>query len=451
MQSRFGFGTQRAAFTVEYNALKEKQNLNKKSNILTFNPFIDVLGIIRVGGRIQNSTSLTYGEKHPAILPPNDVFTALLINNAHTQTLHGAVQSTMAYLRRQVWIINGRNIIKQHIHRCVTCYRFRTKCSEQIMGDLPTPRLQVTRPFTNVGVDYAGPLDIRVSKLRGTRSYKGYIALFICLSTKAIHLEVVSELTSAAFLAAFNRFVARRGLPSNMYSDNGTNFVGANSHLAEYRKMSINTANIQSNNGIQWHFIPPRSPHFGGLWEAGIKSMKQHLRKIMGNSVLTFEELSTVLYQIEACLNSRPLCPMTSDHEDLSALTLGHFLIGGPLNASPTIDVTEININRLKKWRQLDKLHQHFWKRWSNEYLSRLQQRPKWAAKQKNIKIGEMVLLREDNQPPLQWPLCRVIKTFPGKDGQVRVVEIKTATGKLTRAIAKICPLPIIDNYIELK
>lgn len=266
-----------------------------------------------------------------------------------------------------------------------------------------------------------------------------------------MHLEVVTELTANSFLDAFERFTARRGLCANIFSDNGTNFVAANKVLKNNFENQIHWLNKTVHNklanlGIQWHFNPPAAPHFGGLWEAGVKSVKTHLRKILGITSLTYEEMSTVLCKIEACLNSRPLCSLTNDPTDLSALTPGHFLIGAPLLAPPQSDLSNININRLVRWRQIEKLTQDIWKRWSTEYLSRLQQRPKWATRKKDLKVDDLVILKNENMPPSMWALCRVHELHPGKDLLVRVVTLRTATGFLKRPISKLCALPISDN-----
>lgn len=182
------------------------------------------------------------------------------------------------------------------------------------MGDLPSQRITQSRPFSHTGCDYAGPFCIKLSKGRKPKTAKAYICLFVCMATKAIHLELVSDLTSDAFLAAFRRFVSRRGFCSNVYSDNGTNFQGARRCLNEMHKLVISEAYNEviaaslAKDNVTWHFIPPSSPHFGGLWEAGVKSVKFHLRRVIGATILTFEEMYTVLTQIEAVLNSRPLC-----------------------------------------------------------------------------------------------------------------------------------------------
>lgn len=202
------------------------------------------------------------------------------------------------------------------------------------MGDMPEARVTPSRPFLNTGVDFAGPIHLKSRGGRGNiQSIKGYIALFVCRSTKAIHLELVSSLSTEAFIAALKRFIARRGIPSEILSDNGSNFVGAKNELHELYKLCQSqnfytlTSQYLSQNEIRFSFIPPRSPHFGGLWESNIKCVKFHLKRVC-NSTLTLEEMSTLLTQNEAILNSRPYVPTSSDVEDLDALTPGHFLIG---------------------------------------------------------------------------------------------------------------------------
>ncbi|XP_029168374.1 uncharacterized protein LOC114938560 [Nylanderia fulva] len=212
------------------------------------------------------------------------------------------------------------------------------------MGNLPRDRVTPTRSFLSTGLDYAGPISIRTSKKRGHRSQKGYIAVFICFWSKAIHLEVVSDYSSEAFIAALRRFVSRRGLCTDIYSDCGTTFIGADRTLRELFKASTSEghhiARVASTQGIRWHFNPPAAPHFGGLWEAAVKFTKFHLRRVIGETTLTFEELSTLLTQIEACLNSRPLQALSDDPDDTSALTPGHFIIGAPLLAVPEPSLT---------------------------------------------------------------------------------------------------------------
>ncbi|KAL6418144.1 hypothetical protein ACFW04_012024 [Cataglyphis niger] len=262
----------------------------------------------------------------------------------------------------------------------------------------------------------------------------------------AVHLEVVSDYSADAFLAALRRFTARRGLCRSLQSDCGTNFVGADAQLRAFFTASNpaqrRIADQLANDRIQWRFNPPSAPHFGGLWEAAVKSLKHHLRRVLGESTLTYEEMSTLLAQIEACMNSRPLQALSDDPDDLAALTPGHFLVGTALNALPEPCLVDAPIGRHSRWQLLQKMRDHFWDRWSREYLHSLFQRPKWWASNKEIRIGRLCLIRSDNTPPTRWPLARIIATQPGEDGQVRVVTVRTATSELTRPIVKIVLLP---------
>ncbi|XP_063830205.1 uncharacterized protein LOC135079477 [Ostrinia nubilalis] len=245
----------------------------------------------------------------------------------------------------------------------------------------------------------------------------------------------------------FKRFVARRGKCSDMWSDNGTNLTAGNKELRKLfdkstENLQSEVKNILANDGTTWHHIPPSAPHFGGLWEAGVKSIKFHLKRVLGNTTLTYEEMSTVTSQIEACLNSRPISPMSDDPTDLLPLTPGHFLLGESPTIVPEESYLDSNINRLTRWQLTQRMFQDFWKRWSSEYLSRLQQRPKWMTKQPNFKTGDLVLLRDDSLPPSKWSLGRVVESYPGEDNLVRVISVKCKNSIVKRPITKVCYLP---------
>lgn len=440
---------QSSCFSKEITELKQSKIVHPGSRIRNLNPFVDGKDILRVGGRLKHST-LNYNEKHPIILPNKNHFTNLIIQNTHIRTCHGGPQLMMATLLKQFWIIDCRNNIRHQIFKCMPCFRQKAQAAKQLMGDLPKERITMSRPFLNTGIDYAGPIDLKVSKGRSPKTTKAYIAVFICLSVKAIHLELVSDLTTDAFLAAFRRFVARRGSVKNMFSDNGTTFVGAKNELNKQLQQFISSttpeiAAILSKQNVTWHFIPPATPHFGGLWEAGVKSMKTHLKKAVGNTKLTYEEMSTILIQIEGCLNSRPLCPITNDMNDFTALTPGHFLIGDTLLAPPEPIIIDINQHKLSRWQYLQQIQQHYWSKWSAEYLNRLQQRPKWLNKTENVKIGALVLIKSEKTPPTNWLLARIIDVHKGTDDLIRVVTLKTKDTVLTRPITKICLLPSED------
>lgn len=194
-------------------------------------------------------------------------------------------------------------------------------------------------------------------------------------------------------------------------------------------------------DGIDWRFIPPRSPHFGGLWEAAIKVAKNHILRTIGLSTLSFDELRTLICQVSAIMNSRPLCSISENPQDMETLTPAHFLTGAPLTSVVEPDISILNIHRLDRWQKVCYMQQQFWKRWSTEYLTLLQQRTKWQAKTNNISIGAMVLLKDENQPPLKWQLGRVTDIIKGQDGVVRVAVVRTSNGVLRRAVSKLCIL----------
>ena len=439
-------------FSSEINSLKKGLILSNKSSLLSLNPFLDDDGLIRVGGRIKNSL-LKENHRHPLILAKTDNLTNLIIDYNHLRYHHAGCQLLKAILSREFWILSGASVIKFRIYKCMICVRLRSSTLTQIMGNLPSNRLIPSRPFNKCGVDYAGPILTKRYKGRCKSIEKSYIALFVCFTTKAIHLELVSDLSVESFLASLRRFISRRGRPADIYSDNGTNFVGAKNVLESLRKYvqtneyKQKIGNWMSSEFINWHNIPAYAPHMGGLWEAGIKSVKTHLKTLTVNIKYTFEELYTLLTEIEACLNSRPLSELSSDPNDLECLTPGHFLIGAPLSALPERNILDEKLNFNKRWDLIKRVNQHFWKRWSLEYVSRLQTRFKWKKVSENLKIGDMVIIKNEFSSPLKWPLGRVITLHTGKDNCVRVVTVKTKTGVLTRSINLLVPLPfIVDN-----
>ncbi|XP_054721417.1 uncharacterized protein LOC129231194 [Uloborus diversus] len=439
---------QQQNFHPEIYCLKHSRTLPTKSKILSLNPFLDDDGLLRVGGRLRHA-NLPENQKYPVLLPKRSFFTDLLISSLHVTNLHAGPQLLQACIQREYWILSARDTIRQCIRKCMTCAKIKAQTAQQMLGDLPAARVTPTRPFLKCGVDYGGPFSIRMSKSSRAKTCKAYLCLFVCFSTRAIHCELVSDLSTNAFIAAFKRFISRRGKCSDIYSDCGTNFIGAKKELDELNALfkspnhNEKIAHYLSDEGINWHFNPPAAPHMGGIWEAGIKSVKFHLKRIISNVILTYEELYTIIVQVEACLNSRPLSPLSSDPNDLSVLTPGHFLIGGPLNAVPETDFTSSKLNHLTRWQLTQRLLQHFWKRWSSEYVTRLQQRPKWFSRKPNLKVGDLVLVKNENLPPLKWRLGRISEVFPGKDGCVRVAAVKTSDGLLKRPIVKLCKLPM--------
>lgn len=418
-------------------------------HISKLSPFIDTRGILRVGGRLKHA-SLTGRVKHPYLLPKVSRLSTLLIDHYHTVYLHCGPRLLQSLIMRRFWILGVRNLIRSRISKCVTCFKIKPISLQPLQGDLPPSRLQLGHCFQTVGIDFGGPFMIKESKRRNAKTYKAYLCLIVCHATKAVHLELVTELTSEAFIAALDRFVSRRGLCHSIVTDGGTNFVGARRYLSEVNEMlnreSDSISSQLASRSITWKLNPPSGPHFGGIFESGIKSTKYHLKRIIGSQILTYEEFYTILTKVEAMLNSRPLVELSSDPSEVDALTAGHFLIGRPLVSLPEPVFAE-NETLRTRWQLLQRLSQSFWRIWQRDYLHTLQQRMKWF-KHGNIqpKLNDLVTIYEPNLPANEWRLGRVVQLHPGKDDIIRVVTVKTSKGLLVRPAVKICPLPIEQN-----
>ncbi|XP_055615027.1 uncharacterized protein LOC129761333 [Toxorhynchites rutilus septentrionalis] len=416
---------QQEDFREEFTSLENTGEVKPTSKLNALTPFIEE-GILRVGGRLRHAR-VSPARKHPMILPSKHPFSELVARYYHQEMLHAGPQLLIACLREKFWPLRARNLARRIVHSCINCFRCRPKHQQQIMGDLPTERVSPTLPFLRTGVDLCGPIYFRYPQ-RNSRPIKGYVAVFVCLSIKAVHIELVGDLSTASFLAALRRFIARRGKPRLIECDNARNFRGASREVAELVKKLIDqqlqneVIRSCSDDGIDFKFIPPRSPNFGGLWEAAIKSFKTHLKSTLGNTILTAEQLTTLLAQIESCMNSRPLTQLSADPDDLEVLTPGHFLIHRPLAALAEPSYEELPFERLDRWQQ---------------------PKTKWTRKKDNISIGTLVLVKDDGLPPLKWRYGRVTHIFLGDDGNIRVVVVKTKNGEYRRAISKICVLPI--------
>lgn len=434
-------------FKIDIEDLLKRGHVSNNSKLAGLSPFLDKKGLLRVGGRLTNA-NISYDAKHPIILSSYSRLTELIISQAHITTLHGGPRLTLSYIRDKFWIISGIRTVKKQLRMCVTCRRHDQAMKNHIMADLPSPRVQPSRPFSNVGVDFTGHVEIKANQGRGIKTTKGYVAVFVCLSTKSVHLELVSNLSTQSFLAAFRRFCSRRGTPANLYSDNGTNFLGASRLLKKEYKEIISTIDTEfisniSELGVQWHFNAPAWPSAGGLWEAAVKSFKYHLKRTLGEQKLTYEEFCTLLFQIEACLNSRPLIALTENPDDYH-LTPGHFLIGGPLLSRPQTEPESKSLSF--RWQLIQSINKQFWKRWSSEYLQQLQSRSKWRTPSKNLLVDDVVLIKEENLPPGRWALARVHELHPGNDGCVRVVSLKTQNNIIKRPINKLVYLPVTES-----
>ncbi|XP_050551821.1 uncharacterized protein LOC118281518 [Spodoptera frugiperda] len=440
---------QQESFPIEYDLLHKNKVISSKSPILSLTPFMDTDGLIRVGGRLDAST-LPFASKHPILLHSSHHLTKLIFEREHIHKLHAGPQLLLASVRQYVWPINGRHLARSTVHNCITCRRIQGKSLSPMMGNLPSQRVTVDFPFRSVGVDFAGPFYVTSRKGRGAKVTKCYLCIFVCLRYKCVHLEAVSDLSKDAFILTLRRFISRRGKPIEIFSDNGRNFVATAKEISNFLKCNRKViTELMNEEEIKFIFTPAYAPHFGGIWEAGVKSAKFHIRRVMGNTHLTFEEISTLFAQVEAILNSRPFYLMSSSPNDLLFLTPGHFLLGRPLTALPSPSLEHCSSNQLKRYQRLEQIRQHFWRRWQNEYLAELQQRSKWRTSDTPLKVGDVVLLQEENLPPLCWRMGRISKLFPGPDGVCRVADVQTTQGCYRRPFRRLCPLPATEHLIE--
>lgn len=430
-------------FPDEIQSLKLGQDI-KNSSVRSLHPFLDTNGILRVGGRLHNSADPEYS-KHPVLLPAKHQLNNLIFLEEHLRLGHGPTQLLLSSVRRKFWPVKGILTAKRIVKKCILCQKARPRFGNQVMGPLPASRVTVSHPFSQCSVDYTGPINIKSSNRKNSTLTKAYFCLFVCFVTKAVHIEIVTSLSSKDFLHALQRFIGRRGIPAVIYSDNSKTFTGAHNILTKIVHEIIESTEISTffgSNRIEWKFAAPYSPHLGGLHEAAIKSFKRHFYILAKANLLTIQEAETIAIQIEGILNSRPLMPLSSDPYDFEALSPGHFLIGKPIMMLPFQNGGLSESRDLKEtWKIIQQITQQFWNRWKGEYLQQLQKSVKWHKDTINFEEGSLVIIKNKYIPPTCWKMARIIKLKTGVDGKSRIAVLRTATGTTTRAITELCPL----------
>ena len=438
---------QASAFGKEVHALKEgeknklrgqkKGGIKNDSPVRRLDPFLDN-GVLRVGGRLRRA-DLPFETKHPVILPKKSHVTTLLIRHAHKRLGHAGRSHVIATLREKYWIIKVNAAVRHVTSKCVFCRRNHGKPGEQKMADLPRDRISPAPPFTYTGVDYFGPFLIK----EGRREVKRYGALFTCLVSRAVHIEVASTLESSSFIQALRRFIARRGPVREMRSDNGSNFVGAHNELLQaIQEMDHEEirAKLQREN-IDWTFNPPAASHMGGVWERQIKTTRKILAGLMDEygHCLDEESFRTLLCEVEAVINSRPLTTVSGEPDDLEPLTPNHILTTkSNVILPPPGKFQKNDVYMRRRWRRVQYLANLFWTRWKKEYLVVMQERRKWQHPQRSLVEGDVVIIREENVPRNAWSLARVVRVEPDAQGLIRSVVVKTRETTLRRPINKL-------------
>lgn len=437
---------QNQRFQLEIAALSTGKPISKGSEIYKLDPVLDK-GLLRVGGRLSKA-SMPEESKRPFILSKDLHISALILQYIHKHLGHSGRNHTLSMLRKRFWITKACSAVRKMISKCCVCRRFNGRLCNQKMSDLPVERVVPDLPpFTNVGVDYFGPIEVK----RGRTLCKRYGVIFTCFASRAVHLEVAPSLDTDACINAIRRFISRRGQVSQIFSDNGTNFVGAARELKEAFS-SLDSARVQQvlfQNGIQWNFNPPAASHHGGVWERIIRMIRKVLGSILRQQTLDDDSLLTVLCEAEAILNSRPITKLSEDANDLEPLTPNHILLmkGKPILPPGVFNEQDLYVKR--RWRQVQYIADLFWKRWIKEYLPLLQERHKWNQKRRNLLPGDIVLVADSGAPRGAWPLGRVLETFSDKRGLVRSVKVKTRTNVIERPVTKLCLLQEAPSGIE--
>ena len=416
---------------------RSRAAIKKSSPLYRLSPWLDN-GIVKVGGRLKNAT-LSDEMKYPVILPRSSHLTTLLIRHTHEQLGHAGRNHVLSKLREKYWILGANTAVRHLLYNCVRCRKIRGPVAGQKMGDLPPERVNPSPPFTYTGIDYFGPYLIK----EGRKVMKRYGVLFTCLASRSVHIETANSLETDSFINALRRFIARRGNVKEIRSDNATNFVGAEKELCQIVQ-NLDREQIGSKllkRGIQWKFNPPTASHQGGVWERLIRSVRKILAALLQEfgSRLDDESLRTLFCEIEAILNSRPLTYITSDTHDIEPLTPNHILTLKSCSIRPPPgNFKDHDVYVRQRWKRVQYLANLFWTRWKKEYLCILQPRQKWNTVQRNMQIGDVVLLKDDNLPRNRWSLGVITATEPDKHGLVRSVHVKTQFNQLRRPVQKL-------------
>ncbi|XP_051810316.1 uncharacterized protein LOC127535739 [Acanthochromis polyacanthus] len=344
----------------------------------------------------------------------------MIVRHYHQDVAHQGRHLTEGALRSAgVWIIGARKLVSSVIYQCVTCHKLRGKPAEQKMANLPEDRLVMEPPFTRVGLDVFGPWTVITRRTRGgCAESKCWAVLFSCLSTRAVHIEIIDTMSTSSFINALRRFFAVRGPSKVLRSDRGTNFIRACKEL----KISTDDPEMQnylSKEGCTWTFNTLHSSHMGGSWERMIGTARRILDAMLlqsGPTRLTHEVLTTLMAEVMAIINARPLVPITTD-SDTSTILTPSMLLTQKAGVAPVPEGTfDIKYMYKKQWQHVQSLANVFWKRWRQEYLSILQVRKKWTLDKDNIKEGDVVLVKDDLVKRNEWPIGLITKCIPSKD-----------------------------------
>ncbi|GFQ65433.1 integrase catalytic domain-containing protein, partial [Trichonephila clavata] len=435
-------------YSAEILTLKRNEQLRCSSEIKSLVPYLGEDNLLRITGRLLEA-DLCFGEKHPVILPRHCKFTELLVIREHERIGHCGVSATLTQLRKNYWIPKGRQLVKTIIRICLICKNYNAKPADQLSGQLPRDRITQSPPFQIVGIDFTGAILVKDNQ----ETHKSYVSLFTCAVTRAVHLELVSDMSTKCFLLALRRFLARRGNCKVIYSDNARTFKAAEKELAYFANILKDSEfqNFVADKSIHWKFIVERAPWWGGFYERLVKTIKDPLRKILGKALLMFEELSTILSEVEVIVNHRPLTYVENDPGEPEPLTPAHFLELGygdskyPIHFIELIDATTARESYPKRKTYRTLLLKQLWRRWKEQYLLRLKtvNHFKTPSVHKNLKLNDIVLVEGNVKSKLLWELGIIKEIFIGRDNNVRSCLVKTSKGLFKKPIQLLYPLEL--------
>ena len=421
--------------------LKNYEHLRKQLNL-----FEGENGLVRCKGRIGNA-NLPYDAKHPVLLNREHKLSELIVKDIHNTVKHRGEKNTLTEVRSKYWITQGKSFVKNVIHKCTLCRRYNTRSYDYpTTPELPKERLRDDVPFSATGVDYFGPLyakNVFTDNSEEEELHKSFVALYTCASTRGIVLDLVKDASVTAFVHSFRRFICRRGCPQIMLSDNGRNFVAAE------------TQQFAAHKNIRWKFSIVEAPWFGGFWERLVACVKNCIKKTIGRASLRFDELQTVLGEIELIINSRPLGPLYDDDLE-EGVSPNHLMFGRKLetsNFSNEVVVTDDG-DQLKRFRYMQTVLSHFWDGWSREYLTSLREFEINRKNKRNINIPEendVVIVKEEKMPRQRWRLARITELIKGRDGQVRGAKVKIGKSRhiIERPVNKLYPIELANKKKE--
>lgn len=421
-------------------------NLDDDASLNNIQMFRDDDGILRAKGRLEIADNLPSDVRHPIILLKDHPFTRKIMESIHRKLGHPGYQRLMSEVRQKYWIIGLSTLARSVYSQCVLCKRRKQPLCEQIMGQLPSFRTDVgTTPFTNTAVDLFGPVKVKIARKTVDKAYG---CLFTCLTSRAVHTELVMEESTDHFLMALRRFASIRGWPKIMYSDNGTNFVGSQAYLREMIEnwdiQKIQHDCSENNTTFEWKFNCPTASHMNGAVESLVKSVRKAIDGAFGFASYSQSQWATILHEASYLVNSRPLYPSSENVLDAPPITPNTLLLGHGIVIPQPEKQEKVNPRHLNN--SVQSRIQLFWEQWLRHFAPNLLVRNKWFHSRENLVAGDLCLILDPHHPRALWKMALVEETMPNEDGHVRRVKVRTATGFYERPVHKLCLIATKDE-----